>query len=397
MSRILVIGAGAAGSVVVKKCLQQQSIFTDIHVASRRLFKCERLKKECNNAISIYELDADDTDAVYQLLNKTNPKLVINMALPYQDLSIMDACLKANVHYMDTANYEPRDEASFCYKWQWDYQKKFKEKGLIALLGSGFDPGVTNVFCAYAQKHEFDVIKTIDIIDCNDGDHGHPFATNFNPEINIREITQNGKYWNNGKWVHFKALSHSKEFDFPNVGRRKAYLMYHEEIESLAKHIKNVEKIRFWMTFSDQYLTYLNVLQNVGMTGIEAISYEGQKIVPLQFLKAVLPEPSSLGENYQGKTSIGCIISGIKNGKNKSIVIYNNCVHSICYKEVKSQAVSYTTGVPAMIGASLILQNIWIGNGVFNMEEFDPDPFMEELNKCGLPWHIKDITGVVNV
>ena len=395
MSRVLIIGAGAAGSVVVKKCLQLPTVFTEVHVASRRLSKCEELKKACNNKIEVYEVDADVTSQVVSLLKKVNPVLVINMALPYQDLSIMDACLECGVHYMDTANYEPRNEAKFCYKWQWDYQERFKEKGLLALLGSGFDPGVTNVFCAYAQKHEFDTIKTIDIIDCNDGSHGHPFATNFNPEINIREVTQDGKYWSHGKWVPFKALSHSKMIDFPGVGSRKGYMLYHEELESLAKNIKGVEEIRFWMTFSDQYITYLDVLQNVGMTGIVPINFEGKQIIPLQFLKALLPEPSSLGENYEGKTSIGCVITGMKDGKEKSIIIYNNCDHNECYKEVQSQAVSYTTGVPAMIGAKMILEGSWSGAGVFNIEEFNPDPFMDSLNKHGLPWHIMDITGVV--
>jgi len=391
MSTILIIGAGAAGSVVVKKCLMVPEVFTKIHLASRTLKKCEKLKEESGGKIDISQLDADDSEAVFKLIQKVKPKLVINMALPYQDLSIMDACLKAGVHYLDTANYEPKDEAKFCYKWQWDYQDKFKEKGIMALLGSGFDPGVTNVFCAYAQKELFDEIHYIDIADCNAGDHGHPFATNFNPEINIREITQNGKYWKNGQWIEIPAMSESQEIDFPGVGPKKAYLLYHEELESLIKNIKGIKQIRFWMTFSENYLKHLEVLQNVGMTRIDPVQFEGKEIIPLQFLKSLLPEPSSLGHNYQGKTSIGCIIEGVKDGTPKKIFIYNICDHAECYKEVQSQAVSYTTGVPAMIGAMMILKGIWQGEGVFNIEQFDPQPFMDELNKHGLPWHIKKI------
>lgn len=391
MESILIIGAGAAGSVVVKKCAKNSHIFKKIHLASRTLSKCEKLQQECAYPIGISQLDADDTDAVYRLLQAIKPDLVINMALPYQDLSIMDACLKAGVHYMDTANYEPPNEAKFCYKWQWDYQDRFREKGLLALLGCGFDPGVTNIFCAYAQKMLFDEIHTIDIVDCNAGDHGHPFATNFNPEINIREITQRGKYWENGKWVETDPLSVSEDFDFPEVGERKAYLMYHEEMESLIKNIPNLKRIRFWMTFSENYLTHLRVLQNVGMIRIDPVIHDGHSIIPLQFLKSLLPEPSSLGENYQGKTSIGCIITGLKDGKPKKAFIYNVCEHQAAYKEVQAQAVSYTTGVPAMIGAMMVLTGKWAGNGVFNVEEFDPSPFMEQLNLHGLPWHIKDL------
>lgn len=392
MSTVLVIGAGAAGSVVIKKALKEPEIFSKIHLASRTLEKCRVLQDYSGGRIEISQLDADDADQVYRLIQKVKPELVINMALPYQDLPIMDACLKAGVSYLDTANYEPKDEAKFEYKWQWAYHEAFKEKGILALLGSGFDPGVTNVFCAYAAKHLFDTIEYIDIVDCNAGDHGHPFATNFNPEINIREITQDGKYWEEGEWVPFKAMSHSQIFDFPEVGERKAYMMYHEELESLAGNIKGLKRIRFWMTFSEEYLTHLRVLQNVGMTGIEPVEYEGHAVIPLQFLKKLLPEPAALGANYKGKTSIGCIIEGIKEGKPKKVFIYNVCEHGRCYEEVQSQAVSYTTGVPAVTGAKMILQGHWKNQGVFNIEQFDPDPFMDALPEMGLPWFVKELS-----
>jgi saccharopine dehydrogenase (NAD+, L-lysine-forming) len=311
------------------------------------------------------------------------------MALPYQDLAIMDACLETGVHYMDTANYEPKDEAKFCYKWQWDYQERFQKKGLLALLGCGFDPGVTNVFCAYAQKHHLDDVTAIDIVDCNAGDHGHPFATNFNPEINIREVTQDGKYFEDGRWIEIPSLSQSQVFDFPEVGPRKAYLIYHEELESLAKHFKKLKRARFWMTFSDNYITHLRVLQNVGMTRIDEVEYQGQKIVPLQFLKTLLPDPSSLAPNYSGKTSIGCVVEGKKGGEAKSVFIYNVCDHQAAFKDVQAQAVSYTTGVPAVVGAKLILDGVWKGKGVFNVEQMDPDPFMKLLPEFGLPWSVK--------
>jgi saccharopine dehydrogenase (NAD+, L-lysine forming) len=386
MAKTLIIGAGGAGSVCIKKCVSLPDVFGHVHVASRTLSKCERIKADCNHAISISKLDADDSEAVYQLIKKLDAEIVINLALPYQDLSIMDACIRAQVNYVDTANYEPKDEAKFCYKWQWDYQERFKEANILALLGSGFDPGVTNVFTAYAQKHYFDEIHTIDIVDCNDGDHGHPFATNFNPEINIREVTQRGKYWENGQWIEVDPLSISKMIDFPEVGPRKGYLLYHEELESLVKNIPHLKSIKFWMTFSDSYITHLEVLQNVGMTRIDPISFNGQDIVPLQFLKALLPEPSSLSDNYTGKTSIGCIFEGIKDGQKKKMMIYNVCHHQECHEEVGAQAVSYTTGVPAMIGAKMILEKKWTGTGVFNIEEFNPDPFMADLNAHGLAW-----------
>ncbi|RAP30800.1 saccharopine dehydrogenase [Candidatus Marinamargulisbacteria bacterium SCGC AG-343-D04] len=390
MKKLLIIGAGSAGSVVIQKCCRLSSVFSEIHVASRTLEKSNELKSTKKCAIHIHRCDADDTEALITLMSSISPYCVINMALPYQDLSIMEACLSVGAHYVDTANYEPRDKAEFCYKWQWDYHERFKEKGLMALLGCGFDPGVTNIFCAYAQKELFDQIHTIDIIDCNAGDHGHPFATNFNPEINIREITQDGKYWKNGQWVTTKALSEEQSIYFPEVGHKDAYLMYHEEIESLAKHIKGVQQIRFWMTFSQEYLTYLNVLQNVGMTRIDPIQYNGQEIIPLQFLKEVLPNPSDLGEGYTGKTCIGCVIHGEKNGKTLTKMIYNVCEHQQAYKDCDAQAVGYTTGVPAMIGAKLLCEGTWMESGVINVEQCDPTPFLEDLKKYGLPWKVID-------
>ncbi len=392
MGRVLIIGAGGVGGVVTHKCSQVSEVFSKILLASRTLAKCEKIKQEVGRPIQIAQVDADNSKEVVALINKFKPDLVINVALPYQDLSIMDACLETGVHYLDTANYEPPNEAKFCYKWQWEYQERFQKKGVMALLGCGFDPGVTNIFCAYAQKHYFDTIEYVDIMDCNAGEHGHPFATNFNPEINIREITQQGKFWEDGKWVETDPLSVHKSFDFPEIGAREMYLMYHEELESLVNNIEGLRRIRFWMTFGEEYLTHLRVLQNVGMTRIDPMEFEGHQIVPLKFLKAVLPEPSSLGKNYKGKTNIGCLIEGVKDGKKKKVYIYNVCDHAKCYREVKAQAISYTTGVPAMIGAMLMLTGAWQGKGVFNVEEMDPDPFMEKLNIHGLPWTIKEIT-----
>jgi saccharopine dehydrogenase (NAD+, L-lysine-forming) len=329
--------------------------------------------------------------ATTALLLAEKPDLVINVALPYQDLPLMDACLAAGVDYLDTANYEPLNEAKFEYKWQWDYQDRFKDAGLTALLGSGFDPGVTNMFCAYAQKHLFDEIETIDILDANAGDHGHHFATNFNPEINIREITANGRYWEEGEWKEVEPMSVHQVYNFPVVGEQDAYLLYHEELESLCQNIKGLKRIRFWMTFSQKYLTHLRVLENVGMTSIEPIEVNGVKIAPIEFLSKVLPDPSSLGPRTKGKTCIGCDIVGTKDGQKKRIFIYNSCDHQECYQEVSSQAISYTTGVPAMIGAQMILRGLWKKPGVWNMEQNDPDPFMEELNLCGLPWQVIDL------
>lgn len=391
MSKVLIIGAGGVGGVVLHKCAQLPEVFTEIVLASRTEEKCKRLAAQVNRPVKTAQVDADDAAAVEALLRKEKPALVINVALPYQDLPIMDACLAVGVPYLDTANYEPKDEAKFEYRWQWAYQDRFREAGLMALLGSGFDPGVTNVFCAYAQKHLFDEIHTIDILDANAGDHGYPFATNFNPEINIREITQPGRYWEQGDWKEIEALSVHQTYDFPVVGPKEAYLLYHEELESLAVNIKGLRRIRFWMTFSEKYLTHLRVLENVGMTSIEPVTFEGRQVIPIQFLKAVLPDPSSLGPRTKGKTCIGCDISGTKDGKPRRIFIYNVCDHEECYREVQSQAISYTTGVPAMVGAKMMLTGKWSGAGVFNMEQLDPDPFLESLAKHGLPWQVIEL------
>lgn len=387
MSRVLIIGAGGVGQVVVHKCAQAPEVFSEIVLASRTLEKCDRIASQLSRPIRTAKVDADNVPELSALIRDVKPDLVINVALPYQDLHIMDACLATGVDYLDTANYEPPDEARFCYKWQWDYQDRFRERGLMALLGSGFDPGVTNVFCAFAKKHHFDEIEEIDIIDCNAGDHGQPFATNFNPEINIREVTARGRYFENGAWVETDPLSVSKEFDFPEgIGPKKIYLMYHEELESIVKHIPGVKKARFWMTFSDNYLKHLEVLGNVGMTRIDPVMYNGRPVIPLQFLKALLPDPGSLGPLTKGRTCIGCLIKGRKDGREKTYYVYNICDHEACFHEVGSQAISYTTGVPAMIGAMMMLTGKWRGTGVFNMEQFDPDPFMEKLNLHGLPW-----------
>lgn len=389
MGKALIIGAGGVASVVIHKCCQNPDVFEEICIASRTVEKCEAIKAKLDGGktkIQTARVDADKTDEVIELIKKFEPDIVINVALPYQDLTIMDACLATGVDYLDTANYEPPEIPKFEYKWQWAYKERFEKAGITALLGSGFDPGVTSVFCAYAQKHYFDEIHYIDIVDANAGDHGYPFATNFNPEINIREITAPGSYWENGQWVETEPLELKKVYDLPEIGPKDIYLLHHEEIESLAVNIKGVKKIRFWMTFSEKYINHLRVLENVGMTSIEPIEFEGKKIIPLQFLKAVLPDPASLGPRTKGKTNIGCIIQGIKDGKPKTYYVYNVCVHEECYAEVGSQAISYTTGVPAMIGAMMILKGIWKKPGVFNVEEFDPDPFMDALNKYGLPW-----------
>ena len=389
MSKTLVIGCGGVASVAIHKMVQNKDVFTDLMIASRTVSKCDALKKELDGKgvnISTRAIDADDTQALIKLIEEYQPDVVVNLALPYQNLTIMDACLATKTHYVDTANYEPKDTAKFEYSWQWAYRKRFEEAGITALLGSGFDPGVTGVFSAYAQKHYFDKIKQIDILDCNGGDHGYPFATNFNPEINIREITSNGRYYEKGEFHETKPLEIKREYDFDQVGKKDMYLLYHEELESLAQNIKGVERIRFFMTFGESYIRHLTVLENVGMTSIEPIIYEGKEIIPLQFLKAVLPDPASLGPRTVGKTNIGCIYQGTKDGKDVKYYVYNVKDHQDCYKEVGSQAISYTTGVPAMIGAMMILQGKWNMPGVHNIEEFDPDPFMEALNEWGLPW-----------
>ncbi len=391
MSRVLIIGAGGVGGVVTHKCAQVPEVFSEITLASRTLSKCEAIRDQISRPIDVAQVDADDPKQVVALINKVKPKLLINVALPYQDLPIMDACLETGLDYLDTANYEPPNVAKFEYHWQWAYHDRFKQKGIMALLGCGFDPGVTNIFTAYAQKEHFDEIHYVDILDCNAGDHGHAFATNFNPEINIREITQRGKYWENGEWKEIDPMSVSMDFDFPECGVKRAYLLYHEELESLVKHIKGLKRIRFWMTFGESYLTHLRVLQNVGMTRIDPVMYEGREIVPIQFLKALLPDPASLAPGYKGKTCIGCLIEGVKDGKPKKIFVYNVCDHAECYREVKAQAISYTTGVPAMIGGIMMLTGAWRGDGVFNVEQFDPTPFMDRLNKHGLPWHVQEM------
>jgi len=391
MSRVLIIGAGGVGGVVTHKCAQVPEVFSEITLASRTLSKCEAIRDQISRPIDVAQVDADDPKQVVALINKVKPKLLINVALPYQDLPIMDACLETGLDYLDTANYEPPNVAKFEYHWQWAYHDRFKQKGIMALLGCGFDPGVTNIFTAYAQKEHFDEIHYVDILDCNAGDHGHAFATNFNPEINIREITQRGKYWENGEWKEIDPMSVSMDFDFPECGVKRAYLLYHEELESLVKHIKGLKRIRFWMTFGESYLTHLRVLQNVGMTRIDPVMYEGREIIPIQFLKALLPDPASLAPGYKGKTCIGCLIEGVKDGKPKKIFVYNVCDHAECYREVKAQAISYTTGVPAMIDGIMMLTDAWRDDDVFNVEQFDPTPFMDRLNKHGLPWHVQEM------
>lgn len=413
MGKVLIIGCGGVAGVAISKCCQNSEVFEEICIASRTKSKCDDLKAKLEpvtkTKITTEQVDADNVNEVISLIKKTAPDLVMNIALPYQDLTIMDACLACGVNYMDTANYEPEDlndpiwkeryekrcreegfSAYFDYSWQWDYKKKFEDAGLTALLGSGFDPGVTQAYSAYAQKHLFDTIETIDILDCNGGDHGYPFATNFNPEINLREVSAPGSYWENGKWIEIPAMSIKREYNFEQVGQKDMYLLHHEEIESLAKNIPEVKRIRFFMTFGQSYLTHMNCLENVGMLSTDPIEFEGKKIVPIQFLKALLPDPASLGPRTVGKTNIGCIFTGKKDGKERHAYIYNICDHQECYKEVGSQAISYTTGVPAMIGAALLLTGKWNMPGVHTVEEFDPDPYMEALNKWGLPWVIDE-------
>ncbi|HIU03045.1 MAG TPA: saccharopine dehydrogenase family protein [Candidatus Onthocola gallistercoris] len=400
MGKVMIIGCGGVASVAIHKCCQNSDVFTELCIASRTVSKCDALKEKLQphtkTKITTAQVDANDVDALIRLIEKEKPEVVLNLALPYQDLTIMDACLATKVHYVDTANYEPEDTAKFEYKWQWDYRERYEKAGITALLGSGFDPGVTSVFSAYALKHYFDEINYIDILDCNAGDHGYPFATNFNPEINIREVSAKGSYWEDGHWVETEPMEIKRVYNFPEIGEKDMYLLHHEEIESLALNIPGIKRIRFFMTFGQSYLTHLKCLENVGMTSIEPIMFEGKEIVPLQFLKAVLPDPSSLGPRTKGKTNIGCIFIGKKDGKEKTLYIYNTCDHQECYKEVGSQAVAYTTGVPAMIGAMMVLTGTWRKPGVYNMEEFDPDPFMDALNKWGLPWKISEHPDLVD-
>ena len=388
MSKALIIGAGGVASVVVHKCCQNSEVFEEICIASRTKSKCDALKEKLDGGktkITTAQVDADNVAELVALINKEKPDIVINVALPYQDLTIMDACLETKTDYVDTANYEPLDTAKFEYKWQWAYREKFKEAGITALLGSGFDPGVTGVFSAYAQKHQFDEINYIDILDCNAGDHGYAFATNFNPEINIREVSAKGSYIEDGKWVETEPMEIKRVYNFPEIGEKDMYLLHHEELESLALNIKGIKRIRFFMTFGQSYLDHMRCLEDVGMLSTTPINYNGQEIVPIQFLKALLPDPASLGPRTKGKTNIGCIFTGVKDGQEKTYYIYNICDHQECYKEVGSQAISYTTGVPAMCGALMMLTGKWIRPGVYTVEEFDPDPFLEALDKYGLP------------
>lgn len=415
MSRVLIIGCGGVASVAIQKCCQNDAMFSEICIASRTVSKCDALKAKIEaegkskTVITTAAIDADNKDAVLALIRSSQPDAVLNLALPYQDLTIMQACLEGGVHYIDTANYEPEDTddpewraiyekrckelgftAYFDYSWQWAYHEQFEKAGLTALCGSGFDPGVTSVFTAYALKHYFDEIHYIDILDCNGGDHGYPFATNFNPEINLREVSANGSYWENGHWVETKPMEIKRVYDFPQVGQKDMYLLHHEEIESLAKNIPNVKRIRFFMTFGQSYLTHMQCLENVGMLSTTPIHFNGTEIVPIQFLKALLPDPASLGPRTIGKTNIGCIFTGVKDGKEKTIYIYNVCDHQECYRELGSQAISYTTGVPAMIGAALVANGTWRNAGARTIEEFDPDPFMDMLNQWGLPWVVDE-------
>ena len=392
MATVLIIGAGGVSRVVTKKCAMNKDVFSHIVLASRTKSKCDQIAAEIKESLGITidtaAIDADDVDALVALIEKVKPALVLNIALPYQDLTIMDACVKTKVPYLDTANYEHPDLAKFEYKEQWARDKAFKDAGIMALLGSGFDPGVTNVFCAYAQQYLFDEINTIDILDCNAGDHGYPFATNFNPEINLREVSSKGRYWENGEWIETEPVSVKMVWDYPEVGPKDSYLLYHEELESLVQNIKGLKRIRFFMTFGQSYLTHMKCLENVGMLRIDEVEVDGVKVVPIQLLKALLPDPASLGPRTVGYTNIGCVFEGLKDGKKRKIYIYNVCDHQECYRETGAQAVSYTTGVPAMIGAKMMLQGKWAGKGVFNMEQFDAKPFMDELNTQGLPWKI---------
>ncbi|OIP84348.1 MAG: saccharopine dehydrogenase [Porphyromonadaceae bacterium CG2_30_38_12] len=391
MGKILIIGAGGVGTVVVHKVAQNSDVFGEIMLASRTKAKCDVIAADVKSRYGVTvltaQVDADVVSELVTLLQSYKPELVLNVALPYQDLTIMDACLEAGVNYMDTANYEPKDEAHFEYSWQWAYKEKFEKAGLTAILGCGFDPGVTSIFTAFAAKHHFDEIQYLDIVDCNAGDHGKAFATNFNPEINIREVSQRGKYYDNGTWVETEPHEIHQALNYPKIGPKESYVIYHEELESLVKNFPTIKRARFWMTFGQEYLTHLRVIQNIGMARIDEVDYNGVKIVPIQFLKAVLPNPGDLGENYTGWTSIGCRIKGFKNGVEKTYYVYNNCSHEAAYKETGMQGVSYTTGVPAMIGAMMFMKGLWRKAGVYNVEEFNPDPFMEQLNLQGLPWH----------
>lgn len=413
MSKLLVIGCGGVASVAIHKCCENSGVFSELCIASRTQSKCDALKEKLEKTTSVKlttaQVDADNVQQLVDLIGHYQPAAVLNVALPYQDLTIMEACLRTHTDYIDTANYEPENTddpawrkvyekrcrekgftAYFDYSWQWAYREKYEKAGITALLGSGFDPGVTSVFAAYAKKHYFDEIHYIDILDCNGGDHGYPFATNFNPEINLREVSANGSYWENGHWVETEPMAIKREYNFDGVGKKDMYLLHHEEIESLAASFPEAKRIRFFMTFGQSYLTHMKCLENVGMLSTTPVEFEGRSIVPIQFLKALLPDPTTLGPRTKGKTNIGCIFTGVKDGKEKSIYIYNICDHEACYREVGSQAISYTTGVPAMIGAALVISGVWNKKGVFTTEQFDPDPFMDALNRFGLPWVVDE-------
>ncbi len=396
MAKALIIGAGGVGGVVAHKTALAHDVFDEVVLASRTRSRCDaiaaQIKELHGRTIRTAQVDADDVPQTVALLRAEKPDILINVALPFQDLTLMDACLEAGVDYLDTANYEPPDVAKFEYSWQWAYQERFAKAGRMAVLGSGFDPGVTNVYCAYAQKHLFDTVEYVDIVDCNGGSHGKAFATNFNPEINIREITARGRYWEEGEWKETDPLSVSAMFNYPGVGERKSFLLYHEELESLAKNLRGLKRIRFWMTFGEAYLKHLEVLGNVGMTRIDPVDFDGRPIVPIKFLRALLPDPASLAAGYTGKTSIGCLIEGVKDGKRRKVFLYNICDHAETYKEVRAQAISYTTGVPAVTGAIMMVTGKWKGHGVFNMEQLDPDPFLADVAKRGLPWHVEERT-----
>ena len=389
MSKVLIIGAGGVANVVAKKCAQNSADYSELLIATRTKSKADKIASEISNIpVHTAKVDADEASEVAALIRDFKPKLVMNIALPYQDLSIMDACLETGVDYLDTANYEPKDVAHFEYSWQWAYQERFQKAGIMALLGSGFDPGQTNVYTAWLKKHHFDTMDTLDIVDCNNGDHGKAFATNFNPEINIREITQNGRYYEKGEWKEIAPLSLKADIAYPEVAVRGSYVLFHEELESLVKHFPEIRRARFWMTFGDEYIKHLTVLKNVGMTRIDPVKFQGMDVIPLEFLKALLPPPDSLGENYSGYTCIGCQVTGTKDGKPKTAFVYNVCDHAKCYQEVGGQAIAYTTGVPAMLGGAMMLRGTWKKAGVVNMEEMDPDPFMDEIGTWGLPWKV---------
>lgn len=389
MAKVLVVGAGAVGQVTVCKLAQRPDLFPEIVVASRTLAKCKKLaEKHPQTRIIPEELNADNVSETVALLQRHKPALLLNLALPYQDLPLMDACLEAGVDYLDTASYEPPTMPFYEYKYQWAYQERFQKAGLTAVLGIGFDPGVTNAFVAYAAKELFDEIHYLDIVDCNAGDHGRPFATNFNLEINLREITQTGRYYENGKLIEVPPLSVWQDVRFPEIGIRRAYLIFHEELESLVKHFPTLRRARFWMTFSEQYLMHLRAFMNVGLTRIDPVDYEGHPVVPIKFLQKLLPDPSTLAPDYKGWVSIGVQLRGIYRGKPRTAFIYTNIRHEWAYQDCEAQAVAYTAGVPPAVAAELICTGIWKKPGVWNVEQLDPIPLLERLPEAGLPWKV---------